>query len=120
MTIDTQEFHELMMDYRGARPLSAQDAYEKVVAMVEGYCERQVGRETGLLKLVLGDTQLDLKHAREAHTNLEAHCLRLMDKLATQPPAYIGMSQAGLGAEAHGYVRGWNDCVDAVINKENM
>lgn len=35
-----------------------------------------------------------------------------------KPPAYIGMSQAGLGAEAHGYVRGWNDCVDAVKGKE--
>lgn len=28
-------------------------------------------------------------------------------------PVHIGMSQVGVGADAHGYVRGWNDCVDA-------
>lgn len=28
--------------------------------------------------------------------------------------AHIGMSQVGVGESAHGYVRGWNDCVDAM------
>lgn len=96
MTIDTQEFHELMMDYRGASPLRAQEAYEKVIEMVEGYCERHW--------LDTPQEALNGKSAREGYA---------------ANPAYISMSQAGLGADAHGYVRGWNDCVDAVINKEN-
>lgn len=93
MTIDTQEFHfhELMMDYRGAGPLHAQEAYERVVEMIDKHINSEVARRL----------------------------LIAMREMEAESPTYIGMSQAGLGADAHGYVRGWNDCVDAVTNREN-
>jgi len=92
MTIDTEfYFHELMMDYRGASPLHAQEAYEKVVGTIDKHISSEVARRI----------------------------LVAMREIQALPPAYISMSQAGMGADAHGYVRGWNDCVDAVANKEN-
>ena len=39
MTIDCEEFHNLMMDYRAASIENAQIAYQKVLDYIDNWCD---------------------------------------------------------------------------------